>query len=380
MKLNKIKLSFKIRKPTLALGAQTKNTVCFGEDNFVYLSPLHQDLSNPEDLLAFEKDVRLFLKRNPKIIAYDLHPEYQSTKYAFNLTPNTYHLSPIQHHHAHIAGCMAENNLKNEKVIGVAFDGTGLGSDNNLWGAEFFICDYRGFKRVSHLKEIPLLGSEKAILEPARLVLAWLYLIYKDKFLDLKLDWVKKADRKEWRALKNIYLSGFNSPLTSSMGRLFDAVGSLVSGRRKANFEAELAMELENIAQRHQSQITSHKSDEISYKFGILKGNDGYIIDPASLFKQIIVDLEKREPKGKIAYKFHLTVAEMIRKICVILRRAEKINKVVLSGGVFQNNLLLSLTLDLLYKEGFKVFTHKNLSCNDSGISLGQVAISNYRS
>jgi hydrogenase maturation protein HypF len=370
MKLNKIKLPFKIKKPILALGPQTKNTVCFGEGNFAYLSPLHPDLSNPADSANFERIVKYFLKKRPRIIAYDLHPEYQSTKHALNLKPDTYHLIPIQHHHAHIASCMAENNLSNERVIGVAFDGTALGNDNNLWGAEFLVCNYRDFKRAGHLKEIPLLGAEKAILEPARVAAAWLYLIYKDKFLNLKSDLIKKIDKKKRQVLKNMYLSGFNSPLASSMGRLFDAVGSLVLGKSKVKLEAELAIELEKIATRYTLHATR-------YNFKILKNKDGYILDPLPIFRELIKDLKAKESEEKIAYRFHLTVAEMIRKMCLILRKEDKINRVVLSGGVFQNNLLLCLALDLLYKEDFKVFTHKSLSCNDSGISLGQVAVAN---
>jgi len=367
MRLKKIKLPFKIKKPILALGPQTKNTACFGEGNFAYLGPLHPDLSNPTDALSFEKTVEYFLQKHPKIIAYDLHPEYSSTKYALSL-PTTYCLLPTQHHHAHIASSMVENNLSNQKVIGVAFDGTGFGSDNHLWGAEFLVCNYRGFKRAGHLKEIPLLGGERAILEPARVAAAWLYLIYKDKFLNLNFDWVKKTDKKKWKVLKKMYLSGFNSPLASSMGRLFDAVGSLVLGKSKVNFEAELAIELERLAARYSLLATR-------YPFKIIHYKDGYILDPLPMFRKIIKDLKAKEPEEKIAYRFHLTVAEMIRKMCLILRKDNKINNVVLSGGVFQNNLLLCLALDLLYKEGFEVFTHKGLSCNDSSISLGQLAV-----
>jgi len=252
----------------------------------------------------------------------------------------------------------------------VAFDGTGLGSDNHLWGAEFLVCNYRDFKRVGHLKEIPLLGGERAILEPSRVAAAWLYLIYKDKFLNLGLDWIKETDKEKWRVLKNMYLSGFNSPLASSMGRLFDAVGSLVLGKTKVNFEAELAIELEKLATRYSLLSTR-------YSFEIIRHKEGYILDPVPLFQQIILDLKAKEPQEKIAYGFHLTVAQMIKKTCLILKKENKINKVVLSGGVFQNNLLLCLALDLLYKEDFEVFTHKELSCNDSGISLGQAIIAN---
>jgi hydrogenase maturation protein HypF len=373
MEFKKIKLTQRVKKPILGLGSHTKNTLCFIQDSFAYLSPVHPDLANPKDFSGFEKDVKYFLKENPKVIAYDLHPEYQSTKYALNLSLTTYHLSPTQHHHAHIASCMLDNGLGNQKVIGIAFDGTGLGSDNKLWGAEFLLCDYKNFKRRAHLKEIPLLGGEKAILEPVRLALAWLYLIYKDRFLNLDIKFVKGIDKKKWRVLKNMYLAGFNSPLVSSMGRLFDAAASLILESQRANFEGELAIELEKMASRCRPQA-------LGYKFKIIKDKGDYIIDPRFMFKEITLALKTKEPKEEMAYKFHFTVAEMINKICRILRKENSINKIVLSGGVFQNNLLLGLARDLLYKQGFNVFTHKQLSCNDSGISLGQAVIAHFRS
>jgi len=372
MELKKIKLPFKVKRPILAMGSQTKNTVCFAEDNFAILSPVHADLTNPDNFLDFEKAIKRFLKKNPKIIAYDLHPEYQSTKYALNLSPIAYHLSPIQHHHSHIASCMLENELKNQKVIGIAFDGTGLGIDNQLWGAEFLICNYKNFRRRAHLREVPLLGGERAISEPWRVAAIWLYLAYKEKFLNLGINFVKGMDKNKWQVLKNMYLSGYNCPLASSMGRLFDAIASLVLVEYKANFEAELAIKLEELA-------TRYRLDAISYPFKIAKNKDGYILDPVPMFKQIVLDLKHKEPKEKIAYRFHLGIADMIRKTSFILRKENNINKIVLSGGVFQNNLLLRLTLGLLHKEGFNVFIHKKLACNDSGISLGQVAIANSR-
>jgi hydrogenase maturation protein HypF len=375
----KIQLPFKVKRPVLALGAHTKNTVCFIKDNFALLSAEHLDLNCPEDLLGFEKDVKYFLKKNPKIIAYDLHPEYQSTKYAISLNAKPaspagrrYTLHATQHHHAHIASCMAENGLKNQRVIGVSFDGTGLGQDNRIWGAEFLVCDYANFKRAAHLKEIPLLGGQQAIIEPARLTVAWLYLLYKDKFLDLDIDFVKKMEIKRWIVYKRLLLSGFNSPLASSMGRLFDAAGCLILAKHKVNFEAQLAIELERLA-------TSYKLQATSYRFSLTRNKDKYILGPTPIFKQIILDLRFDTPKEKIAYRFHLSIAQMINKVCLILGKENRINTVVLSGGVFQNKLLLNLSLDLLYKYNFKVFTHKALSCNDSNISLGQAVIANYR-
>lgn len=374
MELKKIKLPFWIKKAILALGTQAKNTLCFAKGNWACLSPVYADLNNPQDFLNFKQAVKYFLKKHPKIIAYDLHPEYQSAKYALNLKPSTYHLIPIQHHHAHIASCMAENGLGNQKVIGVAFDGTGLGADNTLWGAEFFICDYRGFRRKAHLREIPLLGGQRAISEPVRVTAAWLYLIYKDKFLGL----LTGMPKDKWRVLKNMYSSGFNSPLASSMGRLFDAAASLILEKPRAHFEAELAIELEQIATRYPCPPPAGRQGAARYKFKITNIKDTYILDPLPLFRGIIADLKERRPKKEIACKFHLSAAELIRKTCLILRKQSGIDKVVLSGGVFQNNLLLCLSKDLLYKDGFSVFTHNNLSCNDSAVSLGQAAIANF--
>jgi hydrogenase maturation protein HypF len=370
MAVKKIKLPFEVKKPILALGPQAKNSVCFAKGDLAVLSPVYPDLNNPKDFLSFEKTVKYFLKKRPNVIAYDLHPEYQSTKFAQKLSTCDLRLATIQHHHAHIASCMVENGLKNQKVMGVAFDGTGWGSDNTLWGAEFLLCDYKNFKRKAHLKNIPLLGGERAILEPMRLAMAWLYLAYKDKFLNLD---ITGRDKNKWRVLKNMYLSGFNSPLASSMGRLFDAVASLVLGKYKVNFEAGLAIALERKAQPCMPR-------EAGYRFQIHKEEGIFIINPLEMFRQILLDLKGKEPKEKIAYRFHLTVAAMIRRMCLILRKETAINKVVLSGGVFQNNLLLRLSAGLLYKEDFNVLTHKKLSCNDSGISLGQAVIANFRS
>jgi len=267
---------------------------------------------------------------------------------------------------------MAENGLKNDLVIGVAFDGTGLGLDNTLWGAEFLVCNYKNFQRKVHLKEIPLLGGEKAILEPWRLAAAWLYSAYKDRFLNLDIGFIKKFDKNKWQVLKKMYLSGFNAPLASSMGRLFDAVATITLEKYKANFEAELAIELEKSATNYFLPAGR------SYKFKMIKDKDVYTIDPSLMFKEIVADLKAKEPKQKIAFRFHLAVAEMIKNACLNLRRETKINKIVLSGGVFQNKLLLSCSLYLLTQENFNLFTHNNLSCNDSSISLGQVAIANF--
>ncbi|MBN1913588.1 MAG: carbamoyltransferase HypF [Candidatus Omnitrophica bacterium] len=378
MEFKKIRVPFKVKEPVLALGAHVKNTVCFVEDNAAFLSSPQGNLDNLKDFLGFERAVKYFLKKSPAVISYDLHPEYQSSKYAVALSDH-YPLLAVQHHHAHIVSCMAENNLRNEKVIGVAFDGTGLGLDNRLWGAEFLICDYGKFIRKAYLKEIPLLGQEMAIREPWRLAACWLYQIYKERFLNLQISLVKKIDRRKWQVLRKMYLGGINSSLASSMGRLFDAASSLILGKLRADFEAELAVELEKTGVRCQVPACQAGRSCVSYNFKIAKNKNGYILDPRPIFKQIVDDLKAKEPREKIAYRFHLTIAEMIKKTCIILRKDTKINKVALSGGVFQNNLLLSLVLDLLYKEDFVILQHKQLPNNDASLSFGQAVTAAFR-
>jgi len=373
MEFEKINLPFKVKRPILAVGSQTKNTVCLARADTALISPVNPDLSNLRDFLGFEKTVKYFLKQKPRLVAYDLHPEYLSSKYAFNLATAVKNLIPIQHHHAHIASCMVENGLDKQKVIGVAWDGTGLGADSTLWGAEFLVCDYKDFIRRARVKEIPLLGGERAISEPWRLAAIWLFQIYKDKFLNLGIDFVRGLDKKKWAIVKNMHQKHINSPLASSMGRLFDAVASILLVKYKSGFEADLAIALEKMAAGYKLKVRG-------YRFGISQKKNLYILDPAPMFKEIIADIRAKEAKEKIAYRFHLTLAEMISKVCLALREETGINQVVLSGGVFQNRLLLGLSLDLLPQEGFEVFVHKKLACHDANISLGQAAIANFRS
>ncbi|MCM8796354.1 MAG: hypothetical protein NC923_00500 [Candidatus Omnitrophica bacterium] len=368
----KIQLPFKVSCPVLALGSQTKNTLCLLKGRSAYISPIHPSLDELTDLLSFERDARRLLRFHPKIIACDLHPGYQSTRFAA-LFNSRYKIVPVQHHHAHIASCMLENNLKNQKVIGVAFDGTGLGQDNRVWGAEFLLCDYRSYLRQAYLKEMPLLGGEKAILEPWRLACFWLYQIYGEDTLGLKIDFIKKIPQKKWETLRKLYRSGFDFPLASSMGRLFDAAAALVLSLTTARFEAELAVRLEQTAGRWKGKARS-------YPFRILNSKGRLVIDPSYTIQEIVSDLKARRQKEEIAYQFHLTLAEIILKICLKLKRKYGINKVVLSGGVFQNSLLLTNTIKRLTDKGFLVFNHKKLVCSDSSLSLGQAVVAYFGS
>jgi hydrogenase maturation protein HypF len=212
-----------------------------------------------------------------------------------------------------------------------------------------------------------------AIREPWRLAVVWLYRLYKNRIFNIGLEVIKKIDRKKWQVIKNMYLTDFNAPLASSAGRLFDAAASLILAEDKARFEGELAIKLEKIAQ-------GCKLAASEYPVEIIKEKNMYVINPLPMFRGIVWDLKRKREKRIIAYRFHLTLARMIEKICLILRRETRINKVILSGGVFQNKLLLGLAFGLLCKRGFVVYSHKSLSSNDANISLGQVAIANFRS
>jgi len=373
MKLKKLSLPFKVKRAILALGSHTKNTLGFAKGHSAYFGPVYQDLDQAGDFGDFQRQASYFLKKKARIIAYDLHPGYRPTQYTLSLAPDNFSFAPTQHHHAHIASCMADNGLKDQRVLGVAFDGTGLGSDNTLWGAEFLVCDYRGFRRAGYLKPVRLLGGEVAIRQPWRLALLWLFLAFGERVWDFNFDVISKVERKTWQVLKKMYLSGFNSPLASSMGRLFDAVAVLVLGQKEAHFEAELAIKLERLAE------SCHIKTK-PYPFKIVKKQSSYILDPLPMFKAMVLDLKHQEPKAEIAYRFHLTVAELTRKMLVVLRKNTKLNKVVLSGGVFQNRLLCRLVNGLLAKEKFKTFWHHNVPCHDAGIALGQIAIANHRS
>ncbi|HTY45262.1 MAG TPA: hypothetical protein VMD52_04670 [Patescibacteria group bacterium] len=371
MKTQQVRLPFYARLPVLAMGSQRKNTVCFARGDCALISPVHQDLSCADDFSNFEKTVGYFFARHPVLVAHDLHPEYTSTKYAISLPPR-YSPVAVQHHHAHIAACMVENGLKNQKVIGVAFDGTGWGSDATLWGGEFLVCNYARSVRVAHLRAVPLLGHESALRQPWKLAGLWLYLAYGDAFLNLGIEFTKKIQRGKWLVLKQMYLSSPDIVLTSSMGRLFDVLASIVSGRQAASREAELAVALEKMARRN-----PQKAD--AYPFTLRDTPHGLVIDPLPLCRGVTADVKAGIAAQHIAWRIHFSVARMIRTTCRAVRARHGLKRVVLAGGVFQNRLLLALTLPLLEADGFSVFTHRELSCNDSSLSLGQAAIASYR-
>jgi hydrogenase maturation protein HypF len=360
-------LKFKFKERILACGADLKNSFCLARDNFVFMSHHIGDLENLETLTSFEKGIEHFKRIfniEPTLIAYDLHPEYLTTKYALSLQgiPKI----GVQHHHAHIVSCMIDNDIDGE-VIGVSLDGTGYGTDGKIWGGEFLVCDYGGFERVGHLEYTPLPGGEKAIIEPWRMAASVLYKIYNNNMLDLDIDFVKGLNRNKWATIKKMIDKSINSPMTSSSGRLFDAVSALVGIRKEIYYEGQAAIELEMAA----------NADEGVYPFRLKDVEDKTLILIEPIFRGVVSDLELGVSVESISSKFHNTIAKIILNMCLKIRKTSGLDRVALSGGVFQNSLLLENTYVLLNQNNFRVFTQHRVPPNDGGISLGQVVIAN---
>jgi hydrogenase maturation protein HypF len=361
-------LPFQFEEQILACGAELKNTFCLTRGNYAFMSHHIGDLENLETLTSFEQGIEHFKRIfyiDPAYVAYDLHPDYLSTKYA--LSVNGVPKIGIQHHHAHIASCMCDNGIDGE-VIGISFDGTGYGTDEKIWGGEFLVCDYGGFERVAHLEYVPLPGGEKAIKEPWRMAASFLDRIYGESMFELGIDFVKSLDRKKWTIIKKMIDKGLNSPLTSSSGRLFDAVSALVGVRQEVYYEGQAAIELEMAADKDEEGFYSYDLEEL--------GNGSQVmLEP--IIRGVVSDISEGVSVPTIAGKFHNTMAKIILNICIRVRKASGIEKVALSGGVFQNTLLLNKTFTLLDGSGFKVYTQHRVPPNDGGIALGQAVIAN---
>lgn len=357
-----LSLGFEFHQPVLAVGAHLKNTFCLGKNRHAFLSHHIGDLENLETLTSFQEGVKHFDRLfdiSPQIVAHDLHPDYLSSRYALeleNLTPIA-----VQHHHAHIASVMAEHKLT-EPLIGVAFDGSGYGPDGTIWGGEFLVADLGNFERVAHLRQVALPGGEKAIHQPWRVAAAWLQQLYGDEWLTWELPFSQNLDGRSWQVMKQMIEQELNSPQTSSMGRLFDAVAALIGLRQAVTYEGQAAIELEAIAD---------KSISDRYDFCLRWP----ALDPGPLFEEVIADLQKNVPTPVIAAKFHNSIAGVITAVCLKLRQERGLNQVALSGGVFQNAFLLSRTMEWLHKNEFELFINQQVPPNDGGIALGQAAI-----
>jgi len=371
-----IKLSF-TAKQVLGCGAEEKNNFCLTKDNYAFVSQHIGDMENLETLEHFQNTLALYKKLfriEPEIAAYDLHPEYLSTKYALELGNQFSHLKlvPVQHHHAHIASCMVDNKVKSP-VIGVALDGTGYGSDGRIWGGEFLVADYKGFQRMGHLEYLPLPGGAAAIKRPYRTAIGYLLTLLGDDSTNPKLAFLKQVDAVEIELIKRQIQTGLNSPLASSMGRLFDTVSALLGIRGEIDYEGQAAVELEMAAYDAVDKVGND-----SYPYSIIEHDGTNIIQLKELLSAIVGDLYNGVSKATISARFHNTVARMICEMCQLIAKSTGINQVALSGGVFQNRLLLRKVVPLLEPADFSVLTHKQVPCNDGGISLGQAVIANF--
>jgi len=353
-----------------AVGAELKNSFCIGKNSSAILSQYVGDLKNLETFNFYEYTaVRFFdlFKFKTKVIACDMHPDYFSTQFANKISENNINGSKIpivkvQHHHAHIASCLAENQI-NEKVIGISFDGTGYGADGNIWGGEFLICDTKSFKRFAHFDYVKMPGGDLAINEPWRMLLSYLMKGNISKINSLEC--FRKVDSKTFELVSKMIQKDINSPLTSSAGRLFDAIACLLNLCNKQSFDAEAPMRLEAVLDKSESGFYPY-----IYNNGIVCFGE--------TINSIINDLNKVE-SSKISAKFHNTVIQIILDVAKSIENETKIKKVVLSGGVFQNKYLLMKSIHILTRNNFEVYTNRLVPPNDGGIALGQLLVaSNY--
>ncbi len=342
-----------------AAGAELVNCFCIGKGNQAIMSQHIGDLKNLETLDFYTESAQRFerlFRFKPEVVACDMHPDYLSTRYAKNLgLPVT----EVQHHHAHIVSCMAEHKL-DEEVIGVSFDGTGYGDDGHIWGGEFFVCDLNGYKRMAHFEYIPQPGGDLVTKQPWRMMMAYLYHYFGSDLLKTHATLFKEVPAHETAMVLSMIEKGINCPLTSSAGRLFDAVAALTGVCKTATYHAEPPMRLESVA----------TDTSASYPFG-----SGEIISMKSTFEGILNDLEQQVDIGIISGKFHNTIVHIIADRVLRISKLTGIKKVVLSGGSFQNRILLKKVEDMLRDSTFAVFTQSSIPSNDGGIALGQLAV-----
>jgi hydrogenase maturation protein HypF len=363
-----VRLGFELRE-LLACGAQLKSSFCITRGSYAFLSQHIGDLENAETLRSYTESVdhfRRLFRLNIAGVAHDMHPDYLSTMYALDLAREAggLPLLPVQHHHAHIAACMAENGI-DEPVLGVAFDGTGYGDDGNIWGGEFLLCDYSGYRRLAHLRYLPMPGGEAAVKYPCRMAASYLLDCLGADAMEEPLPPVLEMNPLERAVLRRQIERRINSPLTSSAGRLFDTVSSLLGLRQVVSYEGQAAIELEMIAD---------ESEMSAYSWTLISG-DPSTIDLRPTVRQIVAECRRGVPVGVISARFHNTVAEMVAGTCDLLREQNGVNLVALSGGVFQNLFLLDRSCRTLEARGFTVLTHHRIPANDGGIALGQAVI-----
>jgi hydrogenase maturation protein HypF len=353
--------------PILAVGGELKSTICLARGNLAFLSQHLGDLENAESFTFFREAIQhlsRILEIEPATIAYDLHPDYLSTKWA--LAQSDVRLVGVQHHHAHIASCMAENGVEGS-VIGLALDGTGYGTDGSIWGGELLLGDYGGFERAAHFAYVPMPGGAAAIREPWRMAVSYLQRNFGPEFLEWEIPFARRLDRRKAKTILRMIDRGLNSPLTSSCGRLFDGVAAVIGLREKVNYEAQAAMELEMLGRA--------STDAGAYPFDVRRVNECWEIGTRALFEAVIQDLARNVGAEIISRRFHNGLVAVLVRLACCLRQESSLNRVCLSGGVFHNSLVLEQLVRDLDAAGFEVFSHAQVPAGDGGLSLGQAAI-----
>jgi hydrogenase maturation protein HypF len=347
----------------LALGGEQKNSICLGKGNQGIMTQYIGDLKNPETFNFFIETIDRFsglLNFKPELICCDLHPDYLSTHHAEILAKEVnIPVVRIQHHHAHIASCMAEHGI-NDSVIGISLDGTGYGTDGRIWGGEFMVASLDSFERFSHFDYVPMPGGDKAVSEPWRMALAYLFHYNGENFDYESVPLFNYIDEEKLALIKRMMVKKINCPLTSGAGRLFDAVAAILGLCKVATFDSEPPMRLESVID---------ESTEESYPF---------MAEKSIVFAETIVEIIKdlhRQKISVISAKFHNTVANVILEVSKRIRNETSLSRVVLSGGVFQNKYLLEKSVALLSRDKFEVFSNNLVPANDGGISLGQLVI-----
>lgn len=352
--------------PILSCGAELKNTFCLSKGNSAFLSQHIGDLKNLESyrFFCFTIDhLKKLLDVEPVLCTHDLHPDYLSTRYA--LEQSGIETMGIQHHHAHIVSCLTENGIDGP-TIGLAFDGTGYGVDGNIWGGEVLAVEDSRFTRLAHFAYVPMPGGDAVTKEPWRMALSYLFFTFGETLYDFTLPLFQKIEERKIKVILEMIQKGVNCQRTSSLGRLFDALAAILGVRLQVSYEGQAAVELEMILDENEEGL---------YPFEWEKGEECYVISPAPIISGVVGDLLEGKSPSRISYKFHQTLIQLFAELVNQLREETGLDRIALSGGVFQNATLLFGLEKTLQERGFSVFSHSKVPTNDGGISLGQAAI-----
>ena len=364
---DEVDLPFTASHDILACGAQRKGTYCLVTGSKAYLSQDFGDLERPETLEHFEaslKSTRRLFQLEPQVIAHDMDPNFVSTHFAHDYPAASAIRVAVQHHHAHVVSAMVDRGLE-RPVIGVAYDGGGYGTDGAVWGGEILVADWQSFERAAHIRYAPLIGGEAAIRHPYRMAAAYVWSLCAASVSEFE-SFLATLPIGERIILRRQLEAELHTPLTSSCERLSDGAAAMLGVRREAEYEGQPALELEAIADPEVEDV---------YPYDVIRRGDGWIIDPAALFRALWCEYRAGRRVPHIAAAFHNSIASFTLAACAQVREARGLNQVVLSGGCFRNALLTRRLVDTLSSAGFQAFTHSRVPPDDGGLSLGQAAV-----